>query len=113
MDNSGRISATSWEGRPLQYLVVASPDRIAKLDAIKRSLQTLAAAAPEADRVLGELPAVVYLIHGVHGNEISSADAALGCGCSGPWVIRIPSPLQHQTRRCRPCRPVYDVGGGP
>jgi hypothetical protein len=69
--------ATSWEGRPLQYLVVGSPDRIAKLDAIKGSLQTLASAAPEADRVIGELPAVVYLIHGVHGNEISSADAAL------------------------------------
>lgn len=69
--------ATSWEGRPLQYLVVGAAARIAKLDEVKRGLQALAAAGPDADRLVNELPAVVYLIHGVHGNEISSADAAL------------------------------------
>jgi hypothetical protein len=69
--------ATSWEGRPLHYLVLGSPARIAKLDEVKRNLQTLAAAGSDADRLVSELPAVVYLIHGVHGNEISSADAAL------------------------------------
>ena len=69
--------ATSWEGRPLHYLVIGAPARIAKLDEVKRNLQTLAAAGSEADRLVSELPAVVYLIHGVHGNEISSADAAL------------------------------------
>ena len=69
--------ARSWEGRPLQYLVVGSAARIAKLDEIKRGLQTLASGAPAADRLLAELPVVVLLIHGVHGNEISSSDAAL------------------------------------
>jgi hypothetical protein len=69
--------ATSWEGRPLQYLVIGSPARIAKLDEVKRGLQTLASGAPEADRLVSELPVVVLLIHGVHGNEISSSDAAL------------------------------------
>src|SRR5919112_1921259 len=33
--------------------------------------------AAEGDRLARELPVVVWLIHGVHGNEISSADAAL------------------------------------
>jgi hypothetical protein len=69
--------ATSWEARPLQYLVVASPARIGKLDEVKRGLQTLASASPDADRLIADLPAVVLLIHGIHGNEISSSDAAL------------------------------------
>ena len=69
--------AKSWEGRPLYYMVIASRERIAKLDEIKRGMQTIASGAPEADRLISELPVVVWLIHGVHGNEISSSDAAL------------------------------------
>jgi len=69
--------ATSWEGRPLHYLLVGSPERIARLDEVKRGMQVLASGAAEADRLVAELPVVVWLIHGVHGNEISSADAAL------------------------------------
>ncbi|HEY0874695.1 MAG TPA: M14 family zinc carboxypeptidase [Vicinamibacterales bacterium] len=69
--------ATSWEGRPLHHLVIGSPERIAKLDAIKGGMQTLASGSADADRLVATLPVVVYLIHGVHGNEISSGDAAL------------------------------------
>jgi hypothetical protein len=69
--------ATSWEGRPLHYLIIGSKERIARLDEIKRGLQVLASGAPDADRLVGDLPVVVWLIHGVHGNEISSSDAAL------------------------------------
>jgi hypothetical protein len=69
--------ATSWEGRPLHYLVIGSAARISRLDDVKRGLQTLATGSPETDRLIAELPVVVLLIHGVHGNEISSSDAAL------------------------------------
>ena len=69
--------ATSWEGRPLHYLIVGSQERIARLDEVKRGMQVLASGAPEADRLIAELPVVVWLMHGVHGNEISSSDAAL------------------------------------
>jgi hypothetical protein len=69
--------ARSWEGRPLHYLIVGSPERIAKLDEIRTGLQSLASGAPEAERLIPGLPVVVWLIHGVHGNEISSSDAAL------------------------------------
>ena len=69
--------AKTWEGRPLHYFVIGSRERMARLDEIKRGLQTLASGAPDADRLVNELPAVVWLIHGVHGNEISSSDAAL------------------------------------
>lgn len=38
--------ATSWEGRPLYYLVISSTKNIAKLDAIKADLATIAAGKP-------------------------------------------------------------------
>jgi hypothetical protein len=73
--------ARSWEGRPLWLFVIGNPDRIAKLDQVKADLQRFAdprrTSAGDADRLLKELPVVVWLIHGVHGNEISSSDAAL------------------------------------
>ncbi|MFN8093736.1 MAG: M14 family metallopeptidase [Vicinamibacteria bacterium] len=73
--------ARSEEGRPLEVLVIASPERIARIEEVKRSLRALAdprALPPsEADRLVRELPAVVWLLHAVHGNEASSTDAAL------------------------------------
>jgi zinc carboxypeptidase len=69
--------ARSWEGRPLRYLIVGSRERIARLDDIRRGIQQVASGSPEAQKLLADLPAIVWLLHGVHGNEISSADAAL------------------------------------
>ena len=73
--------ARSEEGRPLHVLVVGSPERLAGLDEVKKGLRRLADPrgldAAEAGRLVSTLPAVVWLIHGVHGNEISSPDAAL------------------------------------
>ena len=73
--------ARTWEGRPLNLLIVGSPARIAALDAIKADLQRLADPraidGSDADRLVASLPVVVWLMHAVHGNEISSSDAAL------------------------------------
>ena len=73
--------ATSEEGRPLQVLAIGSPERMARLEETKAGLARLAdprgLAAGEADQLLSELPVVVWLFHGVHGNEISSPGAAL------------------------------------
>ena len=73
--------ARSWEGRPLWLFVIGNPDRIAKLDQVKADLQKLGdprrTAAADGDRLARELPVVVWLVHGVHGNEISSTDTAL------------------------------------
>jgi len=69
--------ATTWEDRPLHYLVIGSRERMARLDEIRKGVQALAAGSPDADGALASLPVIVWLIHGVHGNEISSADAAL------------------------------------
>jgi hypothetical protein len=73
--------ARSWEGRPLWLFVIGAADRLARLEDVKRGLRRLAdprgLAAAEADRLIGDLPVVTWLMHGVHGNEISSSDAAL------------------------------------
>jgi hypothetical protein len=73
--------ARSWENRPLWLLIIGSPERIAKLDEVKRDLQRLAdprgLSQGDADRLVTQVPVVTWLIHGVHGNEISSSDAAL------------------------------------
>lgn len=65
--------ARSWEGRPLHYLVLSAPQNIARLDAIRADLANLAAGRPGN----GDALPVTWLAYGVHGNEISSTDAAL------------------------------------
>ncbi len=73
--------ARSLEGRPLVYLVIGAPERIAALDALRDSLG--AAGDPrrvdgdEADRLLDALPAVVWILCSVHGDETSGGDAGL------------------------------------
>ncbi|MDP2959274.1 MAG: M14 family zinc carboxypeptidase, partial [Longimicrobiales bacterium] len=71
----------SWEGRPTLMLVVGSAERMTRLDAVKADLKRLAdprgVPATEGERLVRELPVVTALIHGVHGNEVSSGGAAL------------------------------------
>jgi len=71
----------TWEGRALYYMIVASEQNLARLDEIKAGVQKLAdprqVTSAEADRLISSLPAVTWLAYGVHGNEISSTDAAL------------------------------------
>lgn len=71
----------SWEGRPLYVILIGSADRLGKLDAIKAGLSRLAdprgLGQSAGERLVRELPVVVWLMHSVHGNEITSSDAAL------------------------------------
>ncbi len=71
----------TWEGRPLHVMAIGSPERISRLDAVKADLRRLAdprgLASADADGLVARLPVVVWLLHAVHGNEISSSDAAL------------------------------------
>ena len=73
--------ARSWEGRPLHVLIVGSRQRMARLDQVQADLKRLAdprgLSNTDAERLVRELPSVVWLMHAVHGNEISSSDAAL------------------------------------
>ncbi len=71
----------TWEGRRLIYAVLGSPANMARLDGIQAGMQQLAdpRRTPEAEarKIMSTQPAVVWLAYGVHGNEISSSDAAL------------------------------------
>ena len=73
--------AESWEGRPLVILVIGSRERIAALDDVKAGLTRLAQpdglSDVDADALIADLPVVTALMHGVHGNEISSSGAAM------------------------------------
>jgi hypothetical protein len=71
----------TYEGRPLYYLVIASPANLLRLESIRAANLRLAdprrTAADEARRLIAAAPAVVWLAYGIHGNESSSSDAAL------------------------------------
>lgn len=69
--------ARSWEGRPLYVLVIASPERMARLETVQADLLTFARAGPDADALMDTLPVVSWFAHSVHGDELSSSDAAL------------------------------------
>ena len=73
--------AESWEGRPLVVLVIGSAERMARLEEVKADLARLAdprgLSEADTERLISELPVVTALMHGVHGNEISSSGAAM------------------------------------
>lgn len=73
--------AQTWEGRKLFYAVIGSDENMRKLDDIKATWQKFAdpklTKPADAQRLGPTLPAIVWLGYGVHGNEISSSDAAL------------------------------------
>jgi Zinc carboxypeptidase len=71
----------TWEGRKMVYAAVGSEANIRKLNEIKSGMQQVGdprkTTEAEARRIMTGLPAVIWLSYGVHGNEISSSDAAL------------------------------------
>ena len=73
--------AESHEGRALYYLIVASEANMARIEQIKTAMKQLAdprtISDGEAARIASSMPAVTWIAAGVHGNEISSCDAAL------------------------------------
>jgi hypothetical protein len=73
--------AESWEGRELIYVVLSSEENMARIDDIKAGMQALAnprnTSPNQAREIIKNQPAVTWLSYGVHGNEISSTDAAM------------------------------------
>ncbi len=71
----------TWEGRRLIYAVIGSEENIRHLSEFQASMARLAdprkTGEAESQRISAGLPVPVWLAYGVHGNEISSPDAAL------------------------------------
>ncbi|MCH8863585.1 MAG: peptidase, partial [Proteobacteria bacterium] len=73
--------ARTWEGRPLIYVAISSAANIARLaeisDGMKRLADPRVTNRKAADALIASLPGSVWLAYAVHGNEISSTDAAM------------------------------------
>ena len=76
-----REYGSSYEGRKLYYILVGSPENISRIDEIQKDLAQLAdprkISTSEANRLIGSLPAVAWMAYSIHGDELSSTDAAL------------------------------------
>jgi hypothetical protein len=71
----------TYEGRPLKLAAISTPENLARLDEIRQQRLRLAdpegLSASERERLEKRLPVVVWLAYGVHGDESSSAEAAM------------------------------------
>jgi len=70
------------EARGLYYLIITSKDNHKKLSQIKADNGKLAdprklQSDGEAQKIIEKLPAIAFLNYGIHGDELSSSDAAL------------------------------------
>ncbi|MBB1283005.1 zinc carboxypeptidase [Flavisolibacter sp. BT320] len=70
----------SYEGRPQVLLIITSPRNHQNLEQIRQQHVQLTDPARSASLQTGEMPAVVYIGHSIHGNESSGANASLLSG---------------------------------
>jgi hypothetical protein len=68
--------ARSHGHRPLVLLTITSPENHARLDAIREAHQKLSDPTHAAEVELEDLPAVINMGYGVHGNEPSASNVA-------------------------------------
>ena len=84
-DSSPRVELVhygdTYEKRPLSYLVISSPENLARAESIQSALAALADPrglnARQRDRLIEDTPAVAWMSYSIHGNETSGSDAAL------------------------------------
>lgn len=73
--------ATSWEGRELFYVVISSADNLANLNQFESNMRQLADPRSlnesEANTLVEQTPASIWIANSVHGNEISPAEASM------------------------------------
>ena len=70
----------TYENRPLMLVTITSPKNRAALDSIRQNVNSLVdrnTTPARAAEIAKSTPAVVWLAFGVHGNESSSAEAAM------------------------------------
>ena len=72
----------TFQGRKLYYLIISSPQNLAKLNKIESDISKLfdprkLRNEKEAREIIKNSPAVVFLMYSIHGNEASGTDASL------------------------------------
>jgi hypothetical protein len=95
-----REYATTHEGRPLVYFAVGYEATIARLDAFREEhgrLMDPRGRAPEEDaELLEQAKAVAWMAYGIHGDELSSVDAAAAVAY---WLVAGEDELARKMRR--------------
>ena len=85
-ENSERVRFHTYgethEGRELIYLVISSPENMAKIESIQEQIGKLSdvrklANDAEALEIIETTPAIAWLGYSIHGDELSPADSAL------------------------------------
>ncbi|MDZ7262381.1 MAG: M14 family metallopeptidase, partial [candidate division KSB1 bacterium] len=85
-DKSPRVQLRSYgqtyEGRKLYYLIISSPQNMSRLEEIRQVISQLAPpqTVKSEQQVLATIektPAIAWLSYSIHGDELSSTDAAL------------------------------------
>lgn len=74
------VFAHSWQGRPLRYALVGTPQTLGRLPAIRRDLFALrepSTSEQEASRIVARSPTILWIAANVHGNEPAGGDAVL------------------------------------
>ncbi len=83
-----QVIGYTWEHRPQVVLTVSDPENLARLEDIRQ--QHLLFSEPEEKMPdAGKEPVVVLMGYGVHGNEASSAEAAM---LTAWWLVASQSP---------------------
>jgi hypothetical protein len=71
----------TYEGRTLYLVVISDPENISRLEEIRSNIRKLADPRKlkdaDAEKIITSTPPIAWLSYGVHGNEASSAEAAL------------------------------------
>jgi hypothetical protein len=72
----------TWEGRRLIYLTITSEANARRLSELKENIAKLAdprllSGDAEARKIIADTPAIAWLAYSIHGDELSSTDAAL------------------------------------
>ena len=72
----------TYEGKPLVYLMISSKKNMANIENIKKSISLLAdprkiKKSKSTENIIKNTPAIAWMTYGIHGDEISSTDAAV------------------------------------
>lgn len=72
----------TYEGRELIYLIITSKENYQKMDYLRNNIGKLAdprimTRKEKAEDIIAKTPVVAWMAYAIHGDEISSADAAL------------------------------------
>jgi len=67
----------SWEGRPLGNLIISSPENIRNLEKIRLEHIKLSDPALSGNVATADMPVIIKLGYGVHGNESSAQNASM------------------------------------